>query len=139
MKRIFLLVLFTLSLHTAIGQRHHAHTVYFDNMDGFSGYVKFKTVYKSTPTQVTANSGEMVITDYEATDEEITALNKAGLQLKRFRPAKFSFDVTGRAYILIPGEHDALANSNFRGITGTLGDYSNPDFDERAKKQSIIH
>lgn len=139
MTKFFFLFIFTLSLFTANGQRHHNHTVYFENMDGFSGYVKFKTVYRSSPTQVTANSGEMIITGYEATDEEIRVLNKAGLQLKRFqgtfRPAKFSFDVTGRAYIVHPGEHKALANSNFR-VTGTLGNYSNPDFDERAKKRA---
>ena len=73
-----------LNLTQTFGQRYHDHTVYFDNMDGFTGYVKFKTLYGvSWPPQVTANSGAMVMTGYDATEEEITALNKGGLDLRR--------------------------------------------------------
>lgn len=59
-------------------QRTDIHTVYFRNMDGFTGYVTFKTLYEGFATQLKANSGEMVITGYDVSEEEINALNKAG-------------------------------------------------------------
>lgn len=136
--KLVLTVILTLNLTQAFGQRYHDHTVYFDNMDGFTGYVKFKTLYGvSWPPQVTANSGAMVITGYDATEEEITALNKGGLDLRRyqgnFSPNKFSFEVTGRAYIVTFANHRAINDSKFK-ISQGLGDISHPDFDETASQ-----
>src|SRR5690606_3098495 len=126
-----------LGLNVALGQRSDNHTVYFKDIDGFSGYVKFKTLYEGFATQLKANSGEVVITGYDATNEEIVALNKAGLGLKRhtgsFRPSKFSFEVVGRAHIVTPAKHLALSDSKLT-ISESLGDYTTPSFNDATKK-----
>ncbi|HLT88429.1 MAG TPA: WG repeat-containing protein, partial [Sphingobacterium sp.] len=137
MKKITLFLVLALGLNVALGQRSDNHTVYFKDIDGFSGYVKFKTLYEGFATQLKANSGEVVITGYDATNEEIVALNKAGLGLKRhtgsFRPSKFSFEVVGRAHIVTPAKHLALSDSKLT-ISESLGDYTTPSFNDATKK-----
>src|SRR5690554_6380840 len=102
MKRIILFLMLILCFTQVYGPRTHSHTVYFTNMDGFTGYVKFETAYEGFATQLYGRKAELVSTDCDATAEEISALLKAGLNLKistgNFRPDRFTFVVEGQAY-----------------------------------------
>jgi len=140
MKRIILFLMLILGFTQVYGQRTHSHTVYFSNMDGFTGYVKFETAYEGFATQLYGRKAELVITGYDATAEEISALNKAGLNLKRstgnFRPDRFSFVVEGQAYTHHISWYNATGKSklNLSNSTNSGGDYTTPSFPENAQK-----
>ena len=63
-KNITLIMFLLLSLNVFGQGRTDPQTLNFQNIDGFSGYVKFNTFYEGFATQLKANSGVLVIRGY---------------------------------------------------------------------------
>src|SRR5690606_32719409 len=66
------------------GQRTQQHKIYFDNIDGFSGYVDFTTKYEGFATQVQAYDKALVLEEYNTSKENLEVLLKAGYDLRGY-------------------------------------------------------
>jgi Sec-independent protein translocase protein TatA len=138
-KKLLLLALCVLNL-SAFAQRIQEHTVYFENIDGFSGYVNFTTKYAGLATRVHAYNKVLVLTRYNTSHENLEVLAQAGYDLRggsssKITPPKYGYDVEGRTYMVSPSVHKALDKSKFH-LTDSGSDFSTPNFDDDAKKQA---
>lgn len=99
---LFMLCLVCISV---FGQRTQSHTVYFNDIDGFSGYVKFTTKYIGFAVQLSADNETLVLTQYNTSRENLEALLKAGYDLRGFPESgvvpneNYGYEVLGNAHI----------------------------------------
>ncbi|WP_165384772.1 WG repeat-containing protein [Sphingobacterium corticibacterium] len=139
MKKIILFLVLALGLNLALGQRMHDQTVYFNNVDGFSGYVKFTTTYEggADMTRLKAIRGSVItLTAYSnVSNEELEELSKNGIDLrlggKNHVPDKGQIAVTGSARLITDWPTQASLSLNQHGT----GDFTSVPFSEIARKQ----
>jgi hypothetical protein len=130
-----------LSLNVFGQGRTDPQTLNFQNIDGFSGYVKFNTFYEGFATQLKANSGVLVIRGYsKVSRDELEALRKAGINLENYKPEKFQFVVEGTAFVKDYAvnnlyKHSAIDKSILK-INHNMGDFTTPTFSDDVRKMT---
>lgn len=137
---IFLIFFTSLLSLSAFAQREIHHRVYFNNVDEFSGYVEFNTVYAGFATRVHAYDKVLVLTQYHTSSENLEILLKAGYDLRgypssRVTPSNYGYVINARAYCVTANDYLALEDSRLN-ISKGLGDFATPDFSEAAKKRA---
>ena len=105
MKTLLTKITVCLASLTAFGQHTQKHHVTFYDIDGFSGYVEFTTQYIGFATQLAADNGTLVLEEYDADEESLAALKKAGYDLYGYPESgvtpnhNYGYEVTGNAYV----------------------------------------
>ncbi len=113
------------------GQATQSHSVYFQNIDGFSGHLKFTSSREGFATQLRGKNATLSITDYKCSDEDKAALKKAGLNLwSGFQPKTFGVVVQGKAYVQEVYYHSNSVSNDKLHLSQGLGDFTTPTFDE---------
>ncbi|HZH69200.1 MAG TPA: hypothetical protein VFD80_01960, partial [Flavobacteriaceae bacterium] len=141
LKKTFILLplmMFFLISQTVFGQESKNHKIYFDNIDGFSGYVEITTKYINSPTRIHAYDKGLVLNRYNTNRENLEVLLNAGYDLRGMinsgvTPPDYGYEVTGKAYIVSTNTHNALAESKFH-LSNGMNDYRTIDFDENTKQ-----
>lgn len=133
----FVLLFTSFSLFAQNVRQHH---VLFNDVDGFSGYVTFESVYEGFARQLKGRKGLLVLTKYSTSRENLETLNNAGIDLRGFpssrhTPEKYSFVVEGRAEMEVltfygSNEYKATERSRLQ-ISNTLGDMTTPSFSKQ--------
>lgn len=129
----FLLVL--LNINLSLAQNTDSHTFKFSNVDGFSGYVKFTTKYKTGPAMLIGNNQTLVLTKYNTSPKNLNILLEAGYDLRGLpssgvTPERYEYIINGRVYIYGLNRYKATSNSRLQ-LSKNLGDFTTPEFDQR--------
>src|SRR5690554_1641977 len=142
------LVLLCLMSLTVFAQATQSHTVYFKDIDGFSGRVEFTTSREGFATQLRGKNATLFITNYKCSGGEKAALKKAGINLWSatnigYQPKTFGVIVQGKAYVReVYYYHESVSNDKLHLNQG-LGDFTTPKFEEEveahAKEYQRIH
>src|SRR5690554_4939224 len=142
------LVLLCLMSLTVFAQATQSHTVYFKEIDGFSGRVEFTSSREGFATQLRGKNATLFITNYKCSDGEKAALKKAGFNLWSatnigYQPKTFGVIVQGKAYVReVYYYHESVSNDKLHLNQG-LGDFTTPKFEEEvethAKEYQRIH
>src|SRR5690606_21156079 len=125
--------LFFLTYSTnSFAQRTDLNTVYFKNVDGFSGYVKFTTTYIGFAEQLSADNTILVLTKYDTSRENLEALLKAGYDLRGFPSSRvtpdenYGYEVVG--YADISGQYPTSTKLHLNRNIGEK--FVTPEFSE---------
>src|SRR5690554_1386044 len=142
------LVLLCLMSLTVFAQATQSHTVYFKDIDGFSGRVEFTSSREGFATQLRGKNATLFITNYKCSGGEKAALKKAGINLWSatnigYQPKTFGVIVQGKAYVReVYYYHESVSNDKLHLNQG-LGDFTTPKFEEEveahAKEYQRIH